>query len=116
MYDEEKNDGIPFWDNDCSSDGAVGIFSACYNFDDISHKESLIILVYFSFTTLSTVGLGDYHPKSNVERIFIAFALLFGVAIFSLMMSNFMQILGEFKKFDADLDQGDELSKFFGIL
>ena len=40
----------------------------------------------------------------------IAFSLMFGVAIFSLMMGNFIDILAEFKEFDAELDQGDELA------
>ena len=75
-----------------------------------------IILVYFSFTSLSTVGFGDYNPKSSQERTIIAFALMFGVAVFSLMMGNFIDILSEFKEFDAELDQGDELTQFFKIM
>jgi len=46
----------------------------------------MIILMYFSFTSLTTVGFGDFNPRSNVERLFISFGLLFGVAIFSYIM------------------------------
>jgi len=46
----------------------------------------MVILMYFSFTSLTTVGFGDYNPRSNVERLFISFGLLFGVAIFSYIM------------------------------
>ena len=42
--------------------------------------------VYFTFTTLSTVGFGDYHPRSDIERIVGAVILFFGVAIFSIFM------------------------------
>ena len=66
-------------------------------------------MIYFSFTSLSTVGFGDYAPKSSQERVVIAFALMFGVSIFSFMMGNFIELLQQFEKFDADMDQGDEL-------
>jgi hypothetical protein len=75
-----------------------------------------IILTYFAFTSLSTVGFGDYHPRSNSERIFCAFMLLFGVAIFSYIMGTFIAILISFQNLVAELDDGDNLSRFFGIL
>lgn len=56
----------------------------------------LIVLTYFAFTTLSTVGFGDFHPRSDLERFFCAFILLFGVACFSLIMGTFTEILNEF--------------------
>jgi len=52
--------------------------------------------MYFSFTSLSTVGFGDYHPRGNFERLVICFYLLFGVAIFSYIMGNFIEILEDF--------------------
>jgi len=73
-------------------------------------------LLYFAFTSLSTVGFGDYHPRSNLERFVCAWILLFGVAIFSYIMGNFIDILQQFKKFHEDLDDGDNLMKFFGTL
>ena len=72
--------------------------------------------MYFAFTSLSTVGFGDYNPKSNSERILIAIGLLFGVAIFSYIMGNFIDILDSFKLLHAEIDEGEELTKFFGIL
>ena len=56
---------------------------------DKSPNEITIIVTYYMFTSLSTVGFGDYHPRSDFERIFIAMVLLFGVAIFSYIMGNF---------------------------
>lgn len=72
--------------------------------------------MYFSFTTLSTVGFGDYHPRSDPERIFCCFVLLFGVAIFSYIMGNFIEILNKFQNMNADIDEGDDLAMFFGLL
>lgn len=50
-------------------------------------------VVYFAFTSLSTIGFGDFHPKSDFERSMCALILLFGVAIFSYIMGIFINIL-----------------------
>ena len=47
----------------------------------------------FALTTLSTVGYGDYVPISNFERVVAAIIMLCGVAFFSYIMSNFIEIL-----------------------
>ena len=65
---------------------------------------------------LATVGFGDINPRSNIERLLGAFMLLLGVAIFSVFMGNFQNILASFKEFNASLDDGDNLSKFFGTI
>lgn len=41
---------------------------------------------------------------------------MFGVAVFSYIMGNFIEILNKFKNFTAENDEGEELSKFFGVL
>ena len=56
-------------------------------------SEITILVTYYMFTSLSTVGFGDYHPRSNFERVYCAMILLFGVAIFSYIMGNFIEIL-----------------------
>lgn len=56
---------------------------------DRTPAEIAIVVTYYMFTSLSTVGFGDYNPRSNFERVFIALVLLFGVAIFSYIMGNF---------------------------
>jgi len=70
-------------------------------------KEKAIIVTYFAFTTLSTVGFGDYYPKSEVERLVGAFLLLFGVAIFSLFMGVFIEMIDKYKAVNAELEDGD---------
>ena len=64
--------------------------------DNMTPAEITIVLTYYAFTSLSTVGFGDYFPVSNVERIFCSIILLFGVAIFSYIMGNFIEILASF--------------------
>ena len=112
MPDEDKIGGI----GDCSSDGAWGFFEMCYGLDSANIARDILILLYYSFTTLSTVGFGDFNPKSNVERIYTAFFMLFGVMIFSYIMGNFIDIMNEFTIVTADINDGDNLTKFFGVL
>ena len=78
--------------------------------------DRIIIVTYFAFTSLSTVGFGDYHPRSDYERLLCAFILLFGVAIFSLIMGTFTEILDEFQNFNKSIEYGDDLARFFGLL
>lgn len=78
--------------------------------------EKGLICVYFAFTTLSTVGFGDYYPFSEMEMLMGSFMLLFGVAIFSLFMGVFMEMIDKFKEVNAELDNGDGLAKFFGVM
>lgn len=78
------------------------------------HK--MILLLYSSFTTLSTVGFGDFYPKSDTERIVTIFIMVLGVAIFGYVMGALLVIIEQFKKYDKDYNEGDELSKFFGMI
>ena len=55
--------------------------------------EFNVIILYFTFTSLSTVGFGDYYPISNEERIAGAIMLLSGVAMFSYLMGQFLEVL-----------------------
>ncbi len=77
---------------------------------------SLIIVVYFAFTTLSTVGFGDYNPKSDMERIITCFVLLIGVTIFTIMMNSFIDILLDFNKVNGENEDSDALTKWINML
>ena len=64
-----------------------------FGLNDFSPGHEAIVSTYFAFTSLSTVGFGDYYPVSDAERLVGSFVLLFGVAIFSYIMGNFINIL-----------------------
>ena len=51
------------------------------------------------FTTLSTVGLGDYHPVNNAERAFGSFILLFGVLVTSIVIENFTNMIKSYSAY-----------------
>jgi hypothetical protein len=69
-----------------------------------------------AFTTLSTVGFGDFNPKSEVERIVTTFILLVGVATFSYIMGQFIDILMNLQSVTADNEDSENLSKWLGLL
>jgi len=80
------------------------------------YMDRAITLQYFAFTTISTVGLGDYHPIADRERILGAFFLLFGVLLTSVVMDNLNQMLVQFKEFDTGFSDSDKLYLFIGTI
>ena len=89
-----------------------------YYYDIVGNKanyEQIIILTYYSFTTLSTVGFGDYAPVSNSERVMGSFILLFGVAIFSYIMGCFMEIIDQLRSLNNEPNEGEKLECFFNM-
>jgi len=78
--------------------------------------KAAIIMTYWAFTTLSTVGLGDFHPRSNAERVLCAVILLVGSTMFSQIMRNFIDILYSLKNISEDFKDELMLTKFMGSL
>ena len=76
----------------------------------------MVIALYYSFTTLSTVGFGDFHPVDTHEMIFCIFIMFFGVMIFSLVMGIFIEMLEKLKTVHCDLEDASGLSKFTDLL
>ena len=93
-------------------------FLCYYGLNQTEKSEGFLIatLTYFAFTSLSTVGFGDYAPRSDLERAFGAFMLLSGVAIFSIIMGQFIAILNSYSQFNEENNDGDRLQRFFGVL
>ena len=81
-----------------------------------TREQNLVVSIYFAFTSLSTVGFGDYVPCSNIERFIGAFILLFGVSIFSYIMGNFIEIIGVMGEINGSFNDGDNLTRFFGLI
>lgn len=68
------------------------------------------------FTTLSTVGLGDYNPKSEIERLVICIILMIGVSSFAYIMSVFTTIVQDMQIATAAREESQSLSRWFLIL
>ena len=52
-----------------------------WNLRDETPFRKVLISTYYGFTTLSTIGLGDFYPISDHERFVAAFLMLFGVLV-----------------------------------
>jgi hypothetical protein len=91
-------------------------FITYFKIDEMADYKKGIVVTYWAFTTLSTVGFGDYYPRSNAERLLCAFILLFGVTIFSYIMGNYILILNSLKSLRDDFDDGENLSKWLGLI
>ena len=50
-------------------------------------------MTYFTFTTLATIGFGDYHPLADEERLWTVFVFLSGVSVISYLIGIFIEIL-----------------------
>jgi len=87
-----------------------------YEITDQSDARTTLIIIYFTFTSLSTTGFGDYNPRSDFERIFISFMIVSGVAIFSYIMQVFIEIMAKYETVTAEIDDYERLSRFFGVL
>ena len=102
FYTDEHKD----WDGDIHEDYFFFKFPVFWKTD---HYHDCLIMIYFAFTTLSTIGFGDFHPRSDFERIVVALIFLFGVAIFSYVMGNFLEILGKYNEFNLEPEDFEKL-------
>lgn len=78
-------------------------------------RKSLISL-YFAFTSLSTVGFGDYYPINDHERLVGAFVLLVGVASFSYILGELLANMAQMNTLLFDEQDERELERFFSTL
>ena len=81
-----------------------------------TEDEQSIAILYYAFTTLTTIGLGDYCPKSNAERMMIAIYMFGGVAIFSKISGDFLSMLSSINLLNQMYEDSQQLQKFFTTL
>ena len=60
--------------------------------------------MYFAFTTIATVGFGDYYPITDAERAVWAPILMSGVALFSYFMGYLLRMLIKVKDMDKEFN------------
>ena len=73
-------------------------------------------MAYFSFTTLSTVGFGDYYAISSGERLVMVVVMLLGVMVFSYIMGLFTEIMMTFTTISNPIEEYYELDLFVVVL
>lgn len=90
-------------------------FDLMNEFEENKSTQSMVKVWYFAITTLTTIGFGDFKPISVVEKMVIAFVMLFGVTIFSYIMGMFIEILVNYKSFQVGGDH-QKLNNFILLL
>jgi cytochrome c biogenesis protein CcdA len=85
--------------------------------DNYSPCEQTIKIMYFAFTTFSTVGLGDFNylNTSDFEIIFGTGMLLMGFVIFIYIISQYISMINAFIDFNKEIGDGEKLSQFFKV-
>ena len=73
-------------------------------------------LTYFAFTTISTVGFGDYHPRNSKERMIGAGLMLMGALINSFVIESLQTMIEKYTIITADFEENEHLSLFFSTI
>ena len=87
-----------------------------WDIKDKSSFEQVIIATYFALTSLSTVGLGDFYPISDTERLLGSFILLGGVLMMSYVLSSLRFMIQNIDKLNGEFEEKNELENFFTML
>ena len=87
-----------------------------FNGDQYSDASKLVKIWYFGITTLSTIGYGDFHPKSCLEKIVASFIMMLGVSVFSFIMGHFIEILISYKNLNSSSFDHKDLTKWIALL
>jgi len=80
------------------------------------YTYQLITSCYFSITTLSTVGYGDLHPISMLEKCIGMAVMLLGVGFFSYIMGKFIDIISNIQNTQGVEEQTFDLHNWMTLL
>ncbi|KAK6136509.1 hypothetical protein DH2020_029745 [Rehmannia glutinosa] len=75
--------------------GNTWIGSAIPNFKETSLLIRYISALYWSITTMTTVGYGDIHAVNAVEMVFIIFYMLFNLGLTAYIIGNMTNLVVE---------------------
>ncbi|KAL5975257.1 RAC-alpha serine/threonine-protein kinase [Asimina triloba] len=73
------------------ADTWIGAFWS--NFHDMALWKRYVISMYWSITTLSTLGYGDLHPANPGEMIFDVFYIMFNLALTAYLIGNMTNLV-----------------------
>jgi hypothetical protein len=108
---EEFHDGVNYREEELANR-----FLVDFGLYGMSIYEALLRIFYYMFTTITTIGFGDFHPKSDIERMMVAFILLFGVMMTALIMGDLIELLQNFETFMGEYEEYEKLAQFFSTL
>ncbi|XP_010539347.1 PREDICTED: potassium channel AKT2/3 isoform X2 [Tarenaya hassleriana] len=75
--------------------GKTWIGAVIPNFRETSLSVRYISAIYWSITTMTTVGYGDLHAVNTMEMIFIIFYMLFNLGLTAYLIGNMTNLVVE---------------------
>jgi hypothetical protein len=90
-------------------------FMDVYELRETTNIDSLIIMWYYSFTTLTTVGFGDFYPTTSAERLLLVFIFLVGTTIFSTLQINLQEAFLSYTTLTEPINDSERLNRFFSF-
>jgi hypothetical protein len=102
--------------NELNPKDASMTFIEAFKLRELSEYDRVVVCMYFILTTITTVGYGDFYPMSAIERVYVIGVQLFGVAFYSYIMGNFIEIISNYDKKMGIVDKGSELQNWLTLL
>ena len=68
---------------------------------DASFQDQYVASLYWTVTTLTTVGYGDIVPINNHERVLAIFIMVIGATVFGYVVANMSTIIGNFNQLET---------------
>jgi len=68
------------------------------------------------FTSFTSVGLGDFHPLNDLERLMCSFFLMVGVLLVSIVMSLLIKIFETYFKYSEEPNEDEKLTVFLSTI
>ena len=60
---------------------------------DMATYEKYIMAIYFTITTMTTVGYGDLSPNNTLEMMYGIFLMILGVIVFNFISGALSSII-----------------------
>ena len=71
------------------------------NFDELTPTSLYLTALYFTFTTISTVGYGDISGGALIEKLYCILILFVGVLSYSFIAGSITSIILNSEKADG---------------
>jgi hypothetical protein len=59
----------------------------------MDNEEAYMLSLYWTVTTVSTVGYGDYSPNTDLEIVFTMIVQFVGIMLFAYLMGNVSNVI-----------------------
>ena len=92
------------------------IFIDAYGLANKHAASNGLAVTYFAFTTLSSVGFGDFYPRNSLERLCMIVIFLYSLTVFSAILGYMQDLLAAQDRLDGETGDPELLQRFFGVL